>query len=63
MRGHSARVKCFDFSPDGLTIASGSGTPAELAWLGVEDDDNSVRVWDVKTVSYTHLTLPTIYSV
>ena len=41
MRGHSARVNCVDFSPDGLTIASGSGSDFE--------NDNSVRVWDVKT--------------
>ena len=42
MRGHSASVNCVDFSPDGLTIASGSGDP-------FGGDDNSVRVWDVKT--------------
>ena len=42
VRGHSASVNCVDFSPDGLTIASGSGDP-------FGGDDNSVRVWDVKT--------------
>ena len=41
MRGHSASVNCVDFSPDGLTIASGSGS--------LIGNDNSVRVWDVKT--------------
>ena len=41
VRGHSASVNCVDFSPDGLTIASGSGDPY--------GNDNSVRVWDVKT--------------
>ena len=41
VRGHSASVNCVDFSPDGLTIASGSGSRFE--------NDNSVRVWDVKT--------------
>ena len=41
VRGHSASVNCVDFSPDGLTIASGSGSSYE--------NDNSVRVWDVKT--------------
>jgi WD40 repeat protein len=41
VRGHSASVNCVDFSPDGLTIASGSGSTFE--------NDNSVRVWDVKT--------------
>jgi WD40 repeat protein len=41
VRGHSASVNCVDFSPDGLTIASGSGSGFE--------NDNSVRVWDVKT--------------
>ena len=41
LRGHSASVNCVDFSPDGLTIASGSGSGFE--------NDNSVRVWDVKT--------------
>jgi len=41
LRGHSASVNCVDFSPDGLTIASGSGSPS--------GNDNSVRVWDVKT--------------
>ena len=41
LRGHSASVNCVDFSPDGLTIASGSGCPTR--------NDNSVRVWDVKT--------------
>ena len=40
--GHSASVNCVDFSPDGLTIASGSGS--------YDENDNSVRVWDVKTV-------------
>ena len=41
LKGHSARVNFLDFSPDGLTIASGSGSPNQ--------NDNSVRVWDVKT--------------
>ena len=42
MKGHSASVNCVDFSPDGLTIASGSG--------GIPHDRfTSVRVWDVKT--------------
>ena len=41
LRGHSAGVNCVDFSPDGLTIASGSGE--FVSGSGV------VRVWDVKT--------------
>jgi WD40 repeat protein len=41
LKGHSASVNCVDFSPDGLTIASGSGSQFE--------NDNSVRVWDAKT--------------
>ena len=49
-------------------------TPGELAGVSnsrnsdggivaVVDSDRKIDVWNVDTVSYTHLTLPTIYSV
>lgn len=38
LAGHTQRVTCFDFSPDGKWIASGS-------------NDGTVRVWDVATGS------------
>ena len=32
-------------------------------WLSISDDSNTVQMASLNTVSYTHLTLPTIYSV
>ena len=46
-RGHRGRVRSVSIDPSGVYLASGG-------------DDGTVRVW---AVSYTHLTLPTIYSV
>ena len=67
------------FDPSGWVVARGSGSgtsPRELTYLPATDGDYVVRIgpssptsWDedspysLQAVSYTHLTLPTIYSV
>ena len=45
LRGHSERVNCCAFSPDGKSLVSGAGKPA---WEGVSSD-NTLKIWDAGT--------------
>ena len=51
--------------PDGLAAQKGEGVTLPSAQLTVRIDGETLRFvgWSTSAVSYTHLTLPTIYSV
>ena len=60
MIGRKAEEVVFEYEHDRL-LASGKDNLAEnIEWTSLKD--NSAE-YDIKSVSYTHLTLPTIYSV
>ena len=45
------------------SLETGRARQDERTMKGAVDKKAVLMVWELKTVSYTHLTLPTIYSV